>query len=160
MKKILYTVMALMCFVCCDKTSPTPDPGPGPSPQPEETLAAAIIGEWHYTDASLGADIYLGLTENKKFELYQKIGDGAYHLYKGSWQIDEESAVLSGKYNDSQAWGSEYDVAISGDGKTLTLSPKASGAEEKHTYKREEIPASVRENCVTVVKSEDYSPVF
>ena len=160
MKKILYTVMALMCFVCCDKTSPTPDPGPGPSPQPEETLAAAIIGEWHYTDASLGADIYLGLTENKKFELYQKIGDGAYHLYKGSWQIDEESAVLSGKYNDSQAWGSEYDVAISGDGKTLTLSPKASGAEEKHNYTREEIPVSVSEHCVTVVKSEDYSPVF
>ena len=108
----------------------------------------------------MGADIYLGLTENKKFELYQKIGDGAYHLYKGSWQIDEESAVLSGKYNDSQAWGSEYDVAISGDGKTLTLSPKASGAEEKHDYTREEIPASVSEHCVTVVKSEDYSPVF
>lgn len=147
-----------MCFVCCDK--PSPAPGPGPSPEPEETLGGAIIGEWHYTDASLGADIYLGLSEDYQFELYQKIGDGAYHLYKGSWQIDEESAVLSGKYNDSQAWGSEYDVAISDDGKTMTLSPKASEEEEKHAYTREEIPASVSENCVIVVKSEDYSPVF
>ena len=42
MKKILYTVMALMCFVCCDKPSPTPGPEPGPSVQPEKTLAEAI----------------------------------------------------------------------------------------------------------------------
>lgn len=146
-----------MCIIGCEKPSPTPDPQP--TPKPEETLEAAIIGEWHYTAQSYGADIYLELTENKKFELYQKIGDGAYHLYRGTWNIDEESAVLSGKYNDGQAWGSEYTAAISADGKTLTLSPKAA-TEEKHTYTREEIPASVSENCVTAVKSEDHSPLL
>lgn len=160
MKKILYIVMALMCIASCEKPTPTPAPGPEPSPEPAEKLAAGIIGEWHYTADAFDADIYLGLTENHKFELYQKIGDGAYHLYRGSWDIDEESAVLSGKYNDGQSWGSEYAVAISEDGKTLTLSPKASGTDEKHTYTREDIPSSVSDNCVIAVKSEDYSPLL
>lgn len=135
--------MALAMFWACGEDKPiTPV-------EPETSLTEQIIGEWHYTSAE--ADIYLGLSSDSSFELYQKIGDGRYRLYRGTWNLDEASAKLTGKYNDGEAWGSGYSVSISEDGTEMHLVPDT-GSEE-HKYISGSIPEEVRTGCEVVVKS-------
>ena len=143
MKKILYILMALMCISCGEKPTPTPpSPGPdpeppGPGPEPVETLASKIITEWHCVVSDIDADIYLQFGNFFDFELYQKIGEGAYRLYKGTWELDEDTAMLTGKYNDGAAWGSGYTVSVSEDGNSMTLTP-----------------SEVKEKAVVIVRSD------
>lgn len=162
MKKILYIAALLLSVLSC-KEPVDPQPGPEPGPNPpvvEKTLAEKIAGEWHCVVSDMDADIYLSLASDNKFELYQKVGEGAYRLYRGTWSLDEKTAVLTGKYNDGEAWGSGYGVVLSEDENTLTLDPSADG--EDQTYRKESIPADVKENCVVVVKSgsEDCNPAL
>ena len=156
MKKILYIAALLLSVLSC-KEPVDPQPGPEPGPNPpvtEKTLAEKIAGEWHCVVSDMDADIYLSLASDNRFELYQKVGEGAYRLYRGTWSLDEKTAVLTGKYNDGEAWGSGYGVVLSEDENTLTLDPSAEG--EDQTYRKESIPADVKENCVVVVKSFAY----
>lgn len=162
MKKILYIAALLLSVLSC-KEPVDPQPGPEPGPNPpvvEKTLAEKIAGEWHCVVSDMDADIYLSLASDNKFELYQKVGEGAYRLYRGTWSLDEKTAVLTGKYNDGEAWGSGYGVVLSEDENTLTLDPSADG--EDQTYRKESIPSDVKENCVVVVKSgsEDCNPTL
>lgn len=162
MKKILYIAALLLSVLSC-KEPVDPQPGPEPGPNPpvvEKTLAEKIAGEWHCVVSDMDADIFLSLASDNRFELYQKVGEGAYRLYRGTWSLDEKTAVLTGKYNDGEAWGSGYGVVLSEDENTLTLDPSAEG--EDQTYRKESIPADVKENCVVVVKSgsEDCNPTL
>ena len=111
-----------------------------------------IAGEWHYTTTESGVqiDVYLGLYADYTFDLYQKIGDGAYRLYRGTWNIEE--GILTGKYNDGEPWAASYDAAVQD--KTLTLTSKNDAAEVS-TYTACEIPEEVRTGCEVVVKSEE-----
>ena len=158
MKKILYILMALMCISCGEKPTPPnpgPDPGPGPVPpvvDPVETLASKIAKEWHCVVSDIDADIYLSLGDSYTFELYQKIGEGAYRLYKGTWELDEDTAMLSGKYNDGAAWGRGYTVTVREDGNSMTLTP--SEGSEAQVYRKESIPSEVKEKAVVIVRSD------
>lgn len=158
MKKILYILMALMCISCGEKPTPPnpgPDPGPGPVPpvvDPVETLASKIAKEWHCVVSDIDADIYLSLGDSYTFELYQKIGEGAHRLYKGTWELDEDTAMLSGKYNDGAVWGSRYTVTLSEDGNSMTLTP--SEGSEAQVYRKESIPSEVKEKAVVIVRSD------
>lgn len=156
MKKILYIAALLLSVLSC-KEPVDPQPGPEPGPNPpvvEKTLAEKIAGEWHCVVSDMDADIYLSLASDNKFELYQKVGEGAYRLYRGTWSLDEKTAVLTGKYNDGEAWGSGYGVVLSEDENTLTLDPSADG--EDQTFRKESIPSDVKDGCVVVVKSYAY----
>lgn len=156
MKKILYIAALLLSVLSC-KEPVDPQPGPEPGPNPpvvEKTLEEKIAGEWHCVVSDMDADIYLSLASDNKFELYQKVGEGAYRLYRGTWSLDEKTAVLTGKYNDGEAWGSGYGVVLSEDENTLTLDPSADG--EDQTFRKESIPSDVKDGCVVVVKSYAY----
>lgn len=164
MKKILYIIALLLSVSACkDPVAPNPGPDPEPGPNPpviEKTLAEKIAGEWHCTASDIDADIYLSLASGNTFELYQKVGEGAYRLYRGTWSLDEKTAVLTGKYNDGEAWGSGYGVVLSEDENTMTLTPSEGSGDQ--TYRKEGIPSDVKENCVIVVKSgsEDCNPAL
>ena len=143
MKKLIPLIMALAMFWACGEDKPiTPV-------EPETSLTEQIIGDWHYT--STEADIYLGISSDSSFELYQKIGDGRYRLYRGTWNLDETSAKLTGKYNDGESWGSGYTVSISEDGTMMNLVPDTGSKEQQ--YISESIPEEVRTGCEVVVKS-------
>ncbi len=152
--------MALMCIAGCKEpvpTPPNPGPGPGPTPpgpgpEPVETLASKIATEWHCTVSDIDADIYLSLGSSSTFELYQKIGEGAHRLYKGTWELDEDTAMLTGKYNDGTPWGSSYTVSLSEDGNSMTLSPSEEA--EDQVYRKESIPSEVKEKAVVIVRSD------
>ena len=115
------------------------------------------MGEWHYTgtESGVGVDVYLGLSQDYTFELYQKIGDGPHYLYKGKYKFDGE--VLSGTYNDYTPWAHEYKVSKSG--KSLVLT---SVIDESYslTYEREAIPESVRTHYMPATKAVGQVPVL
>lgn len=165
MRKLLYYVLAAAIFCSCgdkdiDPVQPEPDKPNTEKPEekPEETLASNITGEWHCTVSDIEAEIYLALTSDKTFELYQKVGEGAFRLYKGAWTLDEDTAMLTGKYNDGNPWGSGYAVTLSEDRNSMTLTP--SEGSEKQTYSRKVIPSEVKEGCVVVVKSGSEDPLL
>ena len=59
-----------------------------------------------------------------------------------------KKGVMSGHYGEGIAWGSSYRVEIDGD--TLVLAA-TNGSGEKTVYRRESVPASVRESAEAAV---------
>ena len=140
MKKILFFLSALILMVSCG--------GDKGGQQTELTLEQKLCAEWHSTDLSLDADIYISFADNGTFELYQKIVEGAYRLYRGTWNLEED--ILTGKYNDGEDWAAAYQISI--DGETLTMTSKNDAAEVS-VYQKAEIPSNVKDGSETVVKS-------
>lgn len=139
MKKILFFISTLIIMVSC---------GDKGGKQPELTLEDKLCTDWHSTSLSLEADIYISFADNNTFELYQKIVEGAYRLYRGTWNLEED--ILTGKYNDGEDWAAAYQISI--DGETLTMTSKNDAAEVS-VYKKTVIPSSVKETSETIVKS-------
>ena len=142
MKRIIYMLAAALLIMSCG------DNGTGNGGSTELPLEQKIIGEWHSTALSIEADIYLKFTEDKTFELYQKIGDGGHRLYRGSWNLEDN--LLTGKYNDGEDWAASYLVTMHD--KFLTLVSNNDAVEES-VFAKEEIPAEVKETCEVEVKS-------
>ncbi len=154
MKKLIYILIALAILAGCKKAAaPAPEPEPDPVPVPEKKIAEKAVGEWHCTYEEEQADIYLALTSDGKFELYQKITQGSHRLYRGTWSIDEEKKIISGKYNDGEAWAKDYSIVISEDEKTMNLIAKETTGTRNYKYIRTEIPGDIKDNSVIVVKS-------
>lgn len=139
MKKILLiTICTFIGLSACEKKSTTP----------EIPLSESICGEWRGTGLSVDAGIYIDFNSDGTFELYQKMGSEIFELRRGRWTL--EGDILSGTYNDSEAWASSYKASISGD--SLTLVAQGEGS-ETNVYSRVEIPAYIKESCTVVVKS-------
>ena len=146
MRKLIYIMAALLTLAACGKK---------PDNKTELTLEQQLCGEWHSTSLSIEADIYISFAEDKTFEMYQQITEGAHRLYRGTWNL--EGTLLTGKYNDGASWGSGYTVSISEDLNSMTLTP-SEGSEQ--VYRRGSIPLEIKTSCIVVVKSEDQSPVL
>lgn len=139
MKKLLYIISALLLMAACGKNG---------GDNTELTLEQKLCGQWHSTSITIDGDIYIDFAQTKTFELYQQIGEGAHRLYRGTWNL--EGDLLTGKYNDGEDWAAAYQIDI--DGTTLTMTSK-NDAGEVSVYEKTEIPATVKESAVTIVKS-------
>ena len=133
MKKLLYIIATALLMVACGKETPA---------------EKGIHGQWHSTSFSTDGEIYLSLTEDNKFELYQQIGDGRHRLYRGTYNF--ENNILTGKYNDGEDWAYSYQVVLA-DG-TMTLTTLDESAQVS-VFKRTTIPAIVKDGSIVVVKS-------
>lgn len=138
----------LLMAACGEKGGNGDGPIDPPTP-PAPTEQEIICGEWHSTSLAVSGDIYLDFNDDKTFEMYQKIGDGAYRLYRGTWNLEND--VLSGKYNDNESWAASYDVDV--DGRNMTLTSKNDAAEVSK-YSSCTIPEEVKTGCEVVVKSD------
>lgn len=136
MKKLLYiTLLALVAFIGC-----TPDEKP-------MTLEQKLCNEWRGSELSVDAAIYISFLADGTFDLYQKMGD-EFELRRGTWSLTGD--VLSGKYNDSEAWAAQYKVSV--DGNQLTMISQNEGTETS-VYVQCDIPSAIKEGSTVIVKS-------
>ena len=144
MKKIIFMICAALLIAGCGNK------------EEKKSLEDLIIGEWHSTSLSMSeassyaGEVYVGFNADKTFELYQKIGEGAFRLYRGTWNLDGD--ILAGKYNDGEEWGTPYQISI--DGKTLAMKYSIHDSEVTVVYTSAIIPSEVKVGCEVVVKSE------
>ena len=134
MRKMLLFLLLSLCLVAACKKAPDP---------------LSVNGEWQLCDYQAKSvnihgtdvDVYISFTADGNFTLYQKLGEGRYTRFTGTFTLSGD--ILSGKYTSGGSWASQYSVAKEGDKLVLTQHPDA---KEVHTFSPASIPASVTEN--------------
>ena len=137
MKKLLMMAACVLALVACKKEGGDPTPA-----------SEGVVGIWELasvtTKASVGdvqVSVYVDFTNGGNFTLYQKIGEGRYTKFTGTYTLTSDSK-LAGSYGGGSTWG-PYDAAVSGE--TLTLA--SAGGKEVDTYKKiSAIPENVLQN--------------
>ena len=133
MKKLLYILtIAALSLTGCKKTP---------------TLRELICREWRGVELSADAGIYINFISDGTFELYQKL-ENEFELRRGTWTLKGD--ILSGKYNDDEAWAADYTVSV--EGNKLTMISRNEGAETS-IYVQCAIPSVIKEGSTVVVKS-------
>ena len=74
-----------------------------------------ISGEWYWqgTEANVSLEVYLAFKTDNTFDLFQKIGDGAFRHYTGTYTYD--GVNLSGVYSYKTPWKYAYQAQVNGD---------------------------------------------
>lgn len=140
MIRVIAAMAAAACMLCSCGGSKTETP-------------LDITGEWRLSDVSTKAavigeenvDVYLSFSSDKKFTMYQMIGQGRYSCFNGTWTLGGN--VLNGVYADGAAWGGSYEVSLSSD-KTQLVLVSAGPLREADTYIRTDIPQEVIDNAI------------
>lgn len=71
------------------------------------------------------------------FTLWQKLGEGAFRSFKGSWTLTDN--MLTGKYSDGTHWGASYEITIDDGGTRMTMVAPT----ETLVYDRTALPAGL-----------------
>ena len=144
MMKKLFTLAAMLLALAACGGKENPEEGNKTNP----STKAEITGIWELssvtTKVSVGSvdvSVYLEFSADSNFTLYQKIGEGRYTTFTGTYTLSSDNK-LSGTYSNNSAWG-PYDVALS----EGTLALTSAGGKETDTYKKiSSIPTSVTGN--------------
>lgn len=133
--KIMLAVAAVLAFASCVKS--------------EDSIIKELAGDWYYEtiEADTPVQVYVSFAKDMTFELYQKVGDGAFRKYTGTYTFD--GTLLDGVYSDKAPWKEAKSVTIDGD--SLTAVGVKTG--ETITYVRKLVPATVRYHYSDALKS-------
>ena len=136
MKKILYIViLATLALTGCNKESQSDDP------------ASVLYGDWKSVTSDVAA-MYISFAADGTFELYQNLMGTRYEMFRGKWFLDGN--ILSGEYNDGEAWA--YSYTILHHDKILTLTTTGDETIE-YDFVHTEIPSIIKETANVIVKS-------
>lgn len=143
--KVILSLFMLLAAVSCNEIK-------GP------VVSDAIVAEWHLVSVSgmsSAPDVYVNFAQDLSFELYQKIGEGRYRKYTGTYAVTE--SLVSGTYSDGEKWGSDYEASFDGENLVLTAQ---NGSAEVCTYEKKALPDTDKAGAVLVTKSEEDGPRF
>ena len=131
----MLAVAAVLAFASCVKS--------------EDSIIKELAGDWYYEtiEADTPVQVYVSFAKDMTFELYQKVGDGAFRKYTGTYTFD--GTLLDGVYSDKAPWKEAKSVTIDGD--SLTAVGVKTG--ETITYVRKLVPATVRYHYSDALKS-------
>ena len=138
-KFYLLTLCAALAFVGCGKENDTP----------KVDNATKVVGEWHCAPEGYDVDVYVAFDAAGTFDEYQRLGEGRYRHYEGTWSV--EKSVLSGVYVDGTEWGSTYTLSFNSDTMTLTANNESA---EAITYTKVTIPAEVKNEAIEPLGTE------
>lgn len=142
MKTRIYFLMAALCacgLVGCNKEKDTP----------KVDNTAKVVGEWHCAPEGMDVDVYVAFDAAGTFDEYQRLGEGRYRHYAGTWSVNKSE--LSGVYADGTEWGSSYTLSFDGDTMTLTANNDSA---ETIVYTKTVIPAEVKDEAIDPLGSE------
>lgn len=140
MKKILYIITAVLAIATgCQKD--------------DDRFMQNLVGQWHYTGTESGVaeDVWLELTDEGTFEMYQKIGEGPYWYSTGEYAVDLEARILTGVYSDRYPWKYSYKVNVDSSSMLMTA-VEVEGYSVAYTL--EGIPEEVRAKSLPLTKSD------
>ena len=143
--KVILSLSILLAAVSCNKIK-------GPD------VAEAIVSKWHLISVSGQSstpEVYVEFAQDLSFELYQKIGEGRYRKYTGSYTVTE--SIVSGTYSDGEKWGSDYEASFDGDKLVMTAQ---NGSAEVCTYEKKALPDTDKADAILVTKSAQDGPRF
>lgn len=126
-------LLAAFTFVGCKKNND----------EPAVDNSSKLVGEWHCAPEEYDVDVYVAFSAEGTFDEYQRIGEGRYRHYAGTWTLNKET--LSGVYSDGESWGSDYTVSFADDTMILTSNNES---QEAMTYFKETIPADVKSSAI------------
>lgn len=131
----MLAVAAVLAFASCVKS--------------EDAVVKELAGDWYYetVEADTPVQVYVSFAKDMTFELYQKVGEGAFRKYSGTYTFD--GTLLDGVYSDKAPWKEAKTVTIDGD--SLTAVGVKTG--EAITYVRKLVPATVRYHYSDALKS-------
>ena len=145
--KLLLALSVAFASISCGETG---SDGPVVSDQ--------IVGEWHLVSVSglnTVPQVYVEFGQDLSFELYQKVGEGRYRKYEGTYAV--AGAIVSGKYSDGEKWGSEYEATFEGGQLVLTAQ---NGSAEVCKYEKKALSESDKADAILVTKSAQDGPRF
>lgn len=133
--KILLVAAAVLVLASCVKS--------------EEAAVKKIAGDWFYetVESEVPVQVYASFAKDMTFQLFQKVGDGAFRRYTGTFTFD--GTVLNGVYSDKTPWKEAKSVTVDGD--VLVMVGMTTG--ESITYVRKLVPATVRYHYSDALKS-------
>lgn len=145
MKKIIRIMIlaaALCAAVSCKKAPET---------------STAIVAEWHLVEmtgveASSLPQVYIDFKADFTFELYQKVGQGRFRKYDGTYAVAEET--VTGKYDDGENWGSGYTASFEADGEILVMTAD-NGSGEICKYEKASLDQAEKDKAEVVTRSAD-----
>ena len=144
--KIILALSVLAAAVSCGEK----DNGPA--------VSEKIVAEWHLVGVSgmtSVPQVYVDFSQDLTFELYQKIGEGRYRKYEGTYTVT--GSLVSGQYSDGEKWGSDYKASFEGDNMVLSAQ---NGSEEACTYEKKALSDTDKANAVLVTRSIEDGPRF
>lgn len=104
------------------------------------------LGEWVLTswagDEALSGKVYLELTREKSFTIYQHVGQLSFSRFRGDYSVGANN-LLTGTYVDGTPLGDSYTVAA--DDERMTLTGTSTGTVS--VYGRTTIPDWVKEEA-------------
>lgn len=134
MKKFWLLAVAVTLFAACTKNN---------------VSTLDVTGAWELTNvatkATVGTEtvnVYVDFASAGTFTLYQKLGQGRYTVFNGTYTVDAAAGTLSGKYSGGKTWGP---YSATAEGNTLTLTTE--GGKEVDTYQKiDAVPDAVKNN--------------
>ena len=151
--QLLCVVALLGCMTACNEFTINWENGNGNSTENgddnggnsgNDENAVELAGCWHLVTlygAEVDVDIYIDFGKDNKFVIYQRTEELAYTTFKGTYTVDAENSVVSGVYDDGEAWLSDYNYVVDKENKTLTLTNVDNPAEVA-VYEASKVPAS------------------
>jgi hypothetical protein len=106
-------------------------------------LTSLVVGEWHCAPEGYDVDVYVAFDTEGSFNHYQRIGEGRYRHYVGTWFVEKD--ILNGTYSDGESWGSSYQVSFDGENMILTAT---NSSEEAIIYTKTTIPDDVKNSAI------------
>lgn len=142
LKIFTLAILAVMTLVGCDPDKPQGDSG-------------ALSGEWSlatWNDVAPEFHVYIDFNNDGTFEMFQQVWSFDYELFKGTYTIDGN--VVSGVYDNGQAWACDYEFVV--DGKTLTLHSRET-VKSKSVYEKCTIPEEIKAEA-SATRAEEVVP--
>jgi hypothetical protein len=98
-------------------------------------------------------EVYIDFKADYSFEIYQKVGEGRFRRYDGTYAVAED--IVTGEYSDGEDWGCSYTASFEADGEVLVLTADEKGRGEVCRYEKASLDQKEKDEADVVTKADD-----
>lgn len=121
---------------------------------PTPMVVSCVVGGWHlmkFCGADAEVDLYIDFSRDGKFTIYQRSGDLIYSKFEGTYTVNSAESIISGVYDDGEAWTDSYKFSLDRNGNLVLESVNNSA--EVAVYEPSEMPSANKQSASRGVTS-------